>query len=66
MLNREFRQDEEEQSSPFLSLPPLYADWCVVFGGVIAGTGVHSYSCLAEPLELVVLKSIVIVHIVLN
>jgi len=64
-VNQDYREDEGEQSSPLLPLPPLCADWCVVFGVVVAGI-VHSSSCLAEPLEFVVLTSMVTVHIALN
>ena len=65
MLNRDCKEDEGEQSSPLLALPPLCADWCVVFG-VVAGIGEHSSSCLAEPLEFVISTSMTTVHIALN
>ena len=66
VLNRDCREDKGEESSPVLPLPPLCADWCVVLGAVIAGTGIHSSSCLAELVEFVVLNSLVTVLIVLN
>jgi hypothetical protein len=66
VLNRDCREDEGEESSPFFALPPLCADWCVVFGAVIAGTGIHSSFCLADLLDFVVLTSLVTIHISLN
>jgi hypothetical protein len=66
VLNRDCREDEREQSSPFLPLPPLCANWRAAFGVVITGTGLHLSSCLAEILELIVLTSLVTVHIALN
>jgi hypothetical protein len=49
-----------------LPLPSLWADWCVVFFAVFAGTGLHSCSCLAILFESVVLTSSVTVHMALN
>jgi hypothetical protein len=65
-LNWDSREDEGKQSSLLLPLPPLCADWSVVFGVVVAGTELHSSSCLAEILEFVFWTSLVIVHISLN
>ena len=67
VLNRDCREDEGEQSSLLLPFPRLYADWCVVVGVVIVGTREYSSSSyLAEPLEFVVLTSLVTVHIALH
>jgi hypothetical protein len=61
VLNRE---DEAEQSTPFLQLPPFIADLCAVWP-CHSGGGLDSASFLAEPFEFV-LASLMSGHIALN
>ena len=64
MLNRDCREDEGEQSTPLLQLPPLWAYWCAFLRCHVGGLVLSS--CLAESFELVVLTSLLPAHIAVN
>jgi hypothetical protein len=59
------RKDEGEQSTSLLQLPPLFAEWCVVWY-FHAGGGLNLSSCFTEPFEFVVLTYFMFAHIILN
>ena len=56
------RENKGEQSTTKLQLPPLCADWCVIWRFHTAG-GLDSPSCLAEPFEFVASTSLMSAHI---
>jgi hypothetical protein len=59
------KMGEGEQPTSLLQLPPLFTEWCVV-QCCLTGGGLNSSSCLTEPLEYVVLTSLMFIHITLN
>jgi len=62
--NRDCKEDEGEKSTHLLQLPPLCPDWCAVWR--CHAEGLDSGSCLAGPIEFVVLTSLMFAHIALN
>ena len=65
VLNRDDREDEEDQPITLLHLAPLCAEWCA-FWRCHAVRELDSSSCLAEPFEFVVLTLLTTAHIVVN
>jgi hypothetical protein len=59
------KEDEGEQATPLLQLPPLCTDWCVVGPCHAAGRLDSSY-CLTKPFEYFVLFCLVSARTVLN
>lgn len=60
VLIRDCREYKGEQSTPLSQLPPLCAVWRCLSGGI------DPTSCLAEPLEFLVLTSLMSAHIAVN
>ena len=65
VLNRNWRDEEGEQSTPLLQLPPLCADWCADWC-CHAGGGLDSSSCLVQPFEFFVLTSLKSAYMAVN
>jgi hypothetical protein len=59
------RKDKGEQSTSLLQLPPLFAEWCVVWC-FHAGGGHNSSSCFTDPFEFVAVTYFMFAHIALN
>jgi hypothetical protein len=65
VINRDCREDEGEQSTPLLQLPPLCTDWCAVWL-CHAGGGLDSSLCLDEFFRFVVLTALMFAHTALK
>jgi hypothetical protein len=63
--NQDCREDEGEQSTQLLQLPPLCTDWCGVWHCHVGG-GLDSSSCLAILFKFIVLTSLMSAHIALH
>ena len=61
VVNRDYREDEEDPSITLLQVAPLCAEWCTVWS-CHAVRELGSSSCLSEPFEFVVLAPLTTAH----